>query len=110
PPPQGSWHREAPAFVALSKRSQERTAVGMMSFATHQVWQGRMYAARAAAQLDDLDILRRLARDDNDNVRQATLAPLRKRLGAESDDLFIAALARPDYQLLRTAARELKGS
>jgi cyclophilin family peptidyl-prolyl cis-trans isomerase/HEAT repeat protein len=110
PPPQGSWHREAHAFVALSKRSQERTAVGMMSFATHQVWQVRMYAARAAAQLDDLDILRRLALDDTDNVRQATLAPLRKRLGAESDEFFIAALARPDYQLLRTAARELKGS
>jgi cyclophilin family peptidyl-prolyl cis-trans isomerase/HEAT repeat protein len=110
PPPQGRWHREAYAFVALAKRSREQAATGMMTFATHGVWQVRMYAARAAAQSDDLEILRRLALDENDNVREATLAPLRKRLGGESDDLFVTAFGRSDYQLIRTAARELKGS
>jgi cyclophilin family peptidyl-prolyl cis-trans isomerase len=35
---------------------------------------------------------------------------LRRLLGPASDDAFVAALQRPDYQLIRTAARELKGS
>ena len=48
--------------------------------------------------------------DEDDNVREAALPALRRLLGPASDDAFVAALQRPDYQLLRTAARELKGS
>ena len=82
----------------------------MTGFASHQRWQVRMYAARAAAAMDDTALLDRLAMDDDDNVREAALPALRRLQGPASDEMYIAALQRPDYQLLRTAARELKGT
>ena len=121
PPAAGAWQREAHAFVALAKRSRERAAIAMSSFAMHDDWQVRLYAARAAVVMDDLDTLRRLAADPHDTVVEATLGPLRKRLGSESDDVFVAALgrrsrstghvapARP-YQVFREAATQLKGA
>ena len=94
PPSQGPWQREAHAFVALAKRSKERATVAKFAFATHSNPFVRLYAARAATAMDDTDILLRLAADDDDSVVEATLAPLRRRLGAESDAAFIAALNR----------------
>jgi len=119
PPPQGRWQREAHAFVALAKRDRERASIAMLTFAMHPVWQVRMYAARAAAIVDDVPVLLRLAADPEDNVAEATLIPLRRILGAESDAVFIAVLnrtnraifrkvpARP-YEIIRTAARALE--
>jgi cyclophilin family peptidyl-prolyl cis-trans isomerase len=119
PPNIGHWQREAHAFVALAKRDRERAAIGLMTFATHQVWQVRMYAARAAAIAEDVGVLERLASDPDNNVAEAALAPLRVKVGADSDALFIAALkrtsrsagekatARP-YQLIRTVAKSLE--
>jgi cyclophilin family peptidyl-prolyl cis-trans isomerase/HEAT repeat protein len=120
-PPPFAWHREAHAVVALAKRSRERAALAMPAFVGHQVWQVRTYAARAAAILDDVASLQRLATDKDDNVVEAALPPLRRRLSAESDGMFIAALTRRrsdvgrhrlahPYQVLRTAAIELKGA
>ena len=109
-PPATAWHREAHAFVALAKRAPDRAALIMPAFAGHQRWQVRMYAARAAGSMNDTATLTRLALDAEDNVREATLAPLRRLQGAASDDTFVAALERPDYQLVRSAARELKGA
>jgi len=109
-PAVAAWQREAHAFVSLARRAPDRAALLMPAFAGHQRWQVRMYAARAAAAADDVPTLKRLALDDDDNVREATLAALRRLVRQESDDLFVAALARPDYQLIRTAARELKGA
>jgi cyclophilin family peptidyl-prolyl cis-trans isomerase/HEAT repeat protein len=110
PPETGDWHREAHALVSLARRAPDRLALAMPAFAAHGRWQVRMYAARAAAAGDDVATLRRLALDTDDNVRDAALPGLRRLSGAASDDLFEAALQRGDYQLLRTAARELKGS
>ena len=119
PPTVGPWQREAHAFLALAKRSRERAAVAMPSFAMHNDWQVRLYAARAAAAMDDVDTLVRLSADRDDNVVEATLGPIRRLLGSESDALFIAALerrtrtagratpARP-YQVLRAAAIVLR--
>ena len=121
PPPQGSWHRQAHAFVAMAKRAPERAEAALPSFATHIQWPVRMYAARAAALMNDVPWLTRLAGDPDDNVVEAALPALRKRLGADSDVIFVAALgrkprgtppspvARP-YQVIRTAANELKGA
>ena len=65
-----------------------------------------MYAARAAAMLNDAPTLERLALDADDNVREATLGPpLRRLKGAESGSCIRGALVRTDYQLLRTAAQ-----
>ena len=121
PPTVGPWQREAHAFVALAKRSRERAAVAMSSFAMHNDWQVRMYAARAAAAIDDAETLTRLAADPDDNVVEAALAPLRRLLKSDSDTIFVNALdrrnrtigrdapARP-YQVIRAAAIQLRGA
>lgn len=119
PPPQGRWQREAHAFVSLAKRSRQRAALGMMTFAAHSVWQVRMYAARAAAIVDDTATLSRLAMDAENNVATAALPPLRRLIGADSDEYFIAALRRESrrvgrgqfnrpYELIRAAALALE--
>jgi len=121
PPPQGSWQRQAHALVALAKRAPSRAEVALPTFAMHAQWPVRMYAARAAALMNEVSWLARLAADPDDNVAETALPPLRKRLGAESDAIFIAALGRkthvtasgkpgPPYQVIRTAAVELKGA
>jgi cyclophilin family peptidyl-prolyl cis-trans isomerase len=109
PPDIGSWHREAHALVAAAKRVPDRAANALPAFRTHNVWQVRMYAARAAEPLKDVFTLQKLAYDDNDNVREAALVPLQRLVGAESEPAFITALGRKDYQLVRTAALGLKG-
>ena len=81
PPDIGSWHREAHALVAAAKRTPERAAMAMAAFRTHNVWQVRMYAARAAEPLKDVFTLQKLAYDDNDNVREAALMPLQRLAG-----------------------------
>lgn len=108
PPNVGRWHREAHALVALAKIAPENAAIALTAHARHTVWQVRMYAARAAAVLDDAATLERLASDSHDNVREATLMPAKRLKGSEAEPHFVAALGRPDYQLLRTAARELE--
>jgi cyclophilin family peptidyl-prolyl cis-trans isomerase len=110
PPDIGSWHREAHALVAAARRAPDRAAIAMPAFRTHNVWQVRMYAARAAEPLKDAFTLEKLAYDANDNVREAALVPLQRVVGVErSQPAFIAALGRDDYQLVRTAAIGVKG-
>jgi cyclophilin family peptidyl-prolyl cis-trans isomerase len=106
----GSWHREAQTLVAFAKRAPDRAAMSMQAFRGHPVWQVRMYAARAAGLMKDVDTLERLAFDDSDNVRNAALPYLRVLRGDGSDKAVIDALGRSDYQLLRTAATLLKGT
>jgi cyclophilin family peptidyl-prolyl cis-trans isomerase/HEAT repeat protein len=109
PPPVGSWRRESHALVALAKRSRPHLEIPLVSHARHPVWQVRMYAARAAAAADELATLEVLAADPHDNVREATLGALKRLKGDAAEPHFLAALERGDYQLLRTAARELAG-
>jgi cyclophilin family peptidyl-prolyl cis-trans isomerase len=109
PPDVGSWHREAHALVAAARRVPDRAAMALQAFRTHNVWQVRMYAARAAEPLKDLFTLEKLAYDENDNVREATLIPLQRVAGTDrSQPAFIAALGRNDYQLVLTAAQGVK--
>lgn len=109
PPNVGSWHRESHALVALARRAPERLEIPLVSHSQHAVWQVRMYAARAAGLANDTATLRRLAMDPDDNVREAALGPLRRLEGDAVAPYFVAALGRDDYQLLRTAAREMAG-
>jgi len=119
PPTIGRWQREAHAFVALARRDPERARISLLSFASHRTWQVRMYAARAAAILEDAEVLGRLAADADDNVVEAALPTLRRLKGAESDGAFIAALKRETrkgpkgttirpYQVIRAAAMALE--
>jgi cyclophilin family peptidyl-prolyl cis-trans isomerase/HEAT repeat protein len=109
PKDQGPWQRESHALVALAKRSPGDLEIPLATHSRHNRWQVRMYAARAAGIAGDVGTLERLAGDDHDNVRDATLGPLKKLKGYSSEPFLLAALGRPDYQLLRTAARELAG-
>lgn len=69
-----------------------------------------MYAARAAGLLKDEETLHGLALDSDDNVRNAAIEALEEVSGHGADPLYLLALARSDYQLVRTAALALKGS
>ena len=109
PPARGLWQREAHALVALAKLSPQRAENPLLAHSRHLIWQVRMYAARAAAVMNDVSALERLADDVHDNVREATLAALKRIKGDAAETQFAAALARDDYQLLLTAATESKG-
>ncbi|HJR61752.1 MAG TPA: peptidylprolyl isomerase [Vicinamibacterales bacterium] len=109
PPGLGSWRRESHALVSLAKRSPSHLEIPLSSHARHPVWQVRMYAARAAAAASVLPTLELLAADPHDNVRDATLGALRRLKADQAEPHFVAALDRSDYQLLRTAAREMAG-
>jgi cyclophilin family peptidyl-prolyl cis-trans isomerase/HEAT repeat protein len=110
-PPPNEWQRESHALVALAKRSPGRVFIPLLAgHVQHGRWEVRMYAARAAAITNELSALERLAHDPEDNVREAALAPLRRLKGDEAELYFVAALQRNDYQLLLTAANELKGT
>lgn len=106
----GAWHRPAHAFVSLARVGRDAASARLAVFAGHPTWQVRMYAARGASALADVARLEQLARDVNDNVREAAIAGLRQVRGHDADRLFIDALARPDYQLILTAAQALEGS
>lgn len=110
PPTRGSWHQESHALMALAKRSPERAALAIGSHTAHPIWQVRMYAARAAALLKDDATLERLVYDAHDNVREAALGPFHLLRPADSERALIAALGRPDLQLVRTAAQLLDGT
>jgi cyclophilin family peptidyl-prolyl cis-trans isomerase len=69
-----------------------------------------MYAARAAALLSDTTTLRTLARDRDDNVKEAAIEPLAKLTGHADDDIYLAALNANGAQAVRAAAVALKGS
>jgi cyclophilin family peptidyl-prolyl cis-trans isomerase/HEAT repeat protein len=104
------WHRGAHAFVALSHLSREQATTRLGALAEHPVWQVRMYAARAAAAMMAGARLERLANDEHDDVREAAITGLESIRQHDADEIYVAALARRDYQLVRTAANALKGS
>jgi cyclophilin family peptidyl-prolyl cis-trans isomerase/HEAT repeat protein len=106
----GDWHAPAHALVALAKVGAADARSLLPRFLAHPVWQVRMYAARAAGALGDADVLARLARDPNDNVREAALAELLTLKRPEAVALAVEALSRFDYQLTITAARALAGA
>jgi len=106
-----AWHRAAHALVALAAAAPDRAAATLPTFASSSIWQLRMYAARAAAQLGDRATLEKLASaDDDDNVREAAIEALSRIAGHEADRVFVANLSRSGYQAVRAAARALTGS
>jgi cyclophilin family peptidyl-prolyl cis-trans isomerase len=105
-----TWHRPAHALVALARLMPDRTRARLGAFSTHPIWQVRQYAARAAGAATATPILETLARDANDNVRDAALVELARRVDRRGDPYFLAALGRNDAQVVRTAARALTGT
>ena len=112
-PPAGSsrgWHRAAHAIVALASASPERGAAALRQIAGSSIWQLRMYAARAAAILKDRATLELLARDGDDNVKEAAIEGLAAVSGHSADAVYVEALATGRYQVLRAAAAALAGT
>jgi cyclophilin family peptidyl-prolyl cis-trans isomerase/HEAT repeat protein len=105
-----AWHRPAHAIVSLAAIDSVLAEARLPAFVGHPVWQVRMYAARAAAVLRDQVTLRRLAADEHDNVREAAVNGLSRVAGHTADEIYLAALERPDSQLIMTAARALAGT
>lgn len=105
-----TWHAAAHGIVGLSRVRPEEARPRARQLASHAQWQVRMYAARAAALLADTSLLRRLARDRDDNVKEAAIDALSKLTGHGDDSLYIAALASAGPQAVRAAAIALKGS
>jgi cyclophilin family peptidyl-prolyl cis-trans isomerase len=84
--------------------------VALPRFVESSTWQLRMYAARAAGVLRDRSALEKLARDMDDNVREAAIDALTSVAGHDADTVYVDALVRGGYQVLRAAARALAGS
>jgi cyclophilin family peptidyl-prolyl cis-trans isomerase len=105
-----SWHAAAHAAVALARLRPNEARVRVAKLAVHRQWQVRMYAARAAAVLSDTMKLRALARDPDDNVKEAAIESLAKLTGHADDDVFLEALGARGAQAVRAAAVALKGS
>ena len=105
-----SWHAGAHGLVALARLRPAEARPRLARLANHTDWHVRMYAARAAAVLQDTARLRALASDPNANVKEAAIQALAKLTGHGSDDLYIAALAADGAQAVRAAAIALEGS
>ncbi|MGH9176398.1 MAG: peptidylprolyl isomerase, partial [Vicinamibacterales bacterium] len=101
------WHAPAHALVALAKAAPAEAREMLPRYVSHSIWQVRMYAARAAGAVQAFEELQRLGRDPHDNVREAALGELITLKRPEAALLALDAIARPDYQLVMTAARAL---
>jgi cyclophilin family peptidyl-prolyl cis-trans isomerase/HEAT repeat protein len=101
----GAWHKPAHAIVSLARLAPGEARDALPRFLEHDIWQIRMYAARAAGAMGAVDALARLASDAHHNVREAAIGELITLKRAEAVSAGIAALASPDYQLVMTAAR-----
>jgi cyclophilin family peptidyl-prolyl cis-trans isomerase len=105
-----SWHPAAHALVALARMRPAEARIPVRVVGNQPDWHLRMYAARAAAVLADTVVLRVLAGDPNDNVKEAAIGALSKLTGHADDTLYLAALKSNGAQAVRAAALALKGS
>ncbi len=102
-----AWHRAAHALVSLAAAAPADVPALLPRFVEHPTWQVRAYAARAAGATDAVAVLVGLGKDAHDNVRQAALAELVRLERPEALPVAYDGLARPDHQLVMTAARAL---
>jgi cyclophilin family peptidyl-prolyl cis-trans isomerase len=110
-PGTASWQPAAHALVALA-RARPDSARRLLGVAGRSPvpWL-RAYTARAAALLADTVALRTLARDRNDNVKEAAIDGLAQVAGHSADDVYLSTLkSTRGYQAIRAAARALAGS
>lgn len=95
-----NWRRSSRALVSLAKVDAAAAQDALPRFVRHQVWQARVYAARAAQILDNEDALSILRGDSHPNVVGAALVTPNDALDA---------LASDDYGLLVRALSLVEG-
>jgi cyclophilin family peptidyl-prolyl cis-trans isomerase len=105
-----SWQPGAHAIVALARIRPEVARRMAPALARNRVAGIRVYTARAGQLLNDTMALRALARDADDNVKEAAIDGLAKVAGHSADDVYLVALNARGYQAVRAAARALAGS
>ncbi len=101
------------ALVALARAAPDKARARIGAFASAADWRLAIAAARAARVLKDRPTLEQVASRPlarNDNAMNESLEALQELAGHDADRLFIAALDREDYQVLRTSARALIGT
>lgn len=107
---EAGWQAAAHGLVALARIAPSTARPMLGRFASSPVPGMRMYLARAATALADTAMLRSLAGDPNDNVREVAIDSLARLAGHSADDVFLRGLTASGYQAIRAAARALKGS
>jgi cyclophilin family peptidyl-prolyl cis-trans isomerase len=105
-----SWQAGAHALVALARLRTPDALARMSRTAFHDDWHVRLYTVRAARLLSDTGMLRQAVRDRHPNVREAAIEGLAALTGHDYDNLYIAALAAEEPQVVRAAATALKGT
>ncbi len=106
-----AWQPAAHAIVALARMAPEAMPIALSGLLHHTAvrWM-RLYIARASAVLADTQTLRMLARDQDDNVKEAAIDALATLTAHTDDSLYIATLEARGYQAVRAAAIALKGA
>ena len=102
-----TWHQAAHALVALARTDADAARPHVARAATSDVWQVRMYAARAAGETRQEDVLARLAADANPNVQTAALLAWRQAKLPNLTGAAVAALGSDDGQLVLEAVAAL---
>lgn len=105
-----AWHRPVRALRSLGAVDSGAARRALPRFAQSDIWWVRMHAADAATTLKAVDVLRRLATDSEDNVREAAIRGLAALLRHDADDVVADQLPRSDHQLLLTTAGLLRES
>lgn len=105
-----SWHPAAHALLALARARPDVARRMAPALARSSVPWLRAYVARAAALVGDTTLLRALARDGDDNVKEVAIEGLAKVAGHAGDDLYMMTLSARGYQAVRAAAHSLAGS
>jgi peptidyl-prolyl cis-trans isomerase B (cyclophilin B) len=103
------WSLSAHAIERLARIDPDKASKVIREFGmAHDLWPLRAASARAALTLRDTGVLRRLANDDEPNVRTAALTALFALKDASVTALARRALASTDDQLVTTAADMLR--
>lgn len=105
-----TWHPAAHALLALARLAPADARRRAADARTAKNPWLRAYAARAAAELSDTALLRRLAADPDDNVKELAIQGLSQLIGHGGDDVYLSSLAAAGVQAVRAAALALKGS
>ena len=105
-----TWHAGAHALVALARLDLDDARQRIAAVARDRQASIRLYAARAAAVAKDTAVLHALARDRDDNVKEAAVVGLSRLVGHADDEIYVQVLRAMGAQAVRAAAGALKGS
>ena len=101
------WRTPARALFAIAGIAPDRAGEEIRRFARHGNPFVRAWAARAAGQAGEVEVLNDLSGDEDPNVREAALQGLGAVVGGGGRAHYLAALENDDPQLVMNASRLL---